>query len=98
MRRFPAILALAACLIAGCADAFSARRQARALGMPDSRPIDFAVDCDCSSASIFYYFVGVGSGMASVEHVPRAVAVQRVGIYGGYDQVSGAHASGLVGN
>lgn len=72
---------------AGAADARAASAQATALGMPNDRVIEFAVDCDCSASSIIGYFQGV-----------HAVLGARAGIYGGYDQVGAMHAAGLVGN
>lgn len=62
---------------AGAADAKTAAAQAAACGMPDSRPIYFAVDFDATAAqqtAISAYFDGAAS----------VLGLDRVGIYGGY--------------
>lgn len=82
----------------GYSQAVTARDEARALGEPDNRPIDYAIDCDCSVASVFYYFVGVDEGTAAVLHISRAAAVQLVGAYGGYDQILGLYDNHVVGH
>jgi len=64
----------------GVQDAKTAAGQAKACGMPDSRPIYFAVDFDATRADwpkIKEYFKGVVS----------VLGVERVGMYGGYDPV-----------
>lgn len=72
---------------AGESDATQARKDATALGMPTNRVIEFAVDCDCTLASIEPYFTGV-----------KAVLTQRLeGVYGGHDQVLGLFNAHLVG-
>ncbi|MGH3610623.1 MAG: glycoside hydrolase domain-containing protein, partial [Pseudonocardiaceae bacterium] len=60
---------------AGVADAQQARSQAAAVGNT-TRPILFAVDCDCAGASILPYFEGVHSVLGG-----------RDDAYGGRDQV-----------
>lgn len=65
---------------AGAADAKAAAAQAHAAGMPDGRPIFFAVDFDATAgqqAKIDAYFDGAAS----------VLGVARVGIYGGYHTV-----------
>jgi hypothetical protein len=71
---------------AGIADARLAKEQAAALGNT-SRPIVFAIDCDCTDASILAYFQGLDSVLAS-----------RVDAYGGYAQVAFLHSQGVVGD
>lgn len=58
----------------GASDAHNALAQARSLGMPDDRPIYFAVDFDVTSqfAQIAEYFKGVNS----------VLGVDRTGVYG----------------
>lgn len=75
---------------AGAADARDARTQAGACGMPDDRPIFFAVDWDASSGQqsrINAYLDGAASVLGR----------ERVGIYGGYGPVKraldGGHAT-----
>ncbi|MDN3356095.1 DUF1906 domain-containing protein [Actinomadura sp. DC4] len=72
---------------AGVADAREAWAQARDCGMPDDRPIYFAVDWDASAsqqAAINAYLDGAAS----------ILGAGRVGIYGGYGPVSRALAAG----
>lgn len=83
---------------AGYDDAILAREQARAVGEPDSRPIDYAIDCPCSPPSIFYYFGGADAGTAHILHIARAAAVKLVGAYGGYDQVRALYLNHVVGH
>lgn len=71
---------------AGTSDARAAAEQAAACGMPDSRPIYFAVDTDTTWDKVLPYFQGVASVL------PAA----RVGVYGGIRIVSAAATSGLV--
>lgn len=71
---------------AGRADALAAKAQAAALGNR-TRPIDFAVDCDCAGPTILGYFQGVHSALGA-----------RGNAYGGYDQIAYLHAHGVVGN
>lgn len=62
---------------AGVSDATAAAAQAKACGMPDDRPIYFAVDWDASEsqqAAINAYLDGAAS----------VLGVARVGLYGGY--------------
>jgi glycoside hydrolase-like protein len=74
----------------GVADAKDAEAQARSCGMPDDRPVYFAVDWDASSgqqAAINAYLDGAASVLGK----------GRVGIYGGYGPVKraldGRHAT-----
>lgn len=83
---------------AGFTAAFNARRDARSVGEPDNRPIDYATDCDCTGASILPYYQGVDAGTASLLHITHAAAVNLVGIYGGYNQVSYVFSHGAVGH
>lgn len=72
---------------AGIEDAKDALAQARACGMPDDRPIFFAVDFDAQPGeqdTINNYLAGAASVLG------RA----RVGIYGGYGPVARAMAGG----
>lgn len=71
---------------AGASDARAAAEQAAACGMPDSRPIYFAVDTDTTWDKVAPYFQGVASVL------PAA----RVGVYGGIRIVAAAATSGLV--
>jgi len=75
---------------AGAQDARDGLAEAKACGMPDGRPIYFAVDWDASSgqqAAINAYLDGAASVLGK----------SRVGIYGGYGPVSramhGGHAA-----
>jgi hypothetical protein len=74
----------------GAADAGDARTQARDCGMPDGRPVYFAVDWDASSgqqSAINAYLDGAASILGR----------DQVGIYGGYGPVKraldGGHAT-----
>ena len=74
---------------AGQADATAALSQARSVGLPDDRPIFFAVDFDASAtdqAKINDYF----SGVASV------IGHNRTGMYGGYGPISRAFDAGKI--
>jgi hypothetical protein len=75
---------------AGASDAMDALVQAQACGMPNGRPIYFAVDWDASAAQQAA-INGYLDGAASV------LGRDRVGIYGGYGPVSraldGGHAT-----
>jgi hypothetical protein len=71
---------------AGAADARAAVGQAAACGMPDSRPIYFAVDTDTTWDKVLPYFQGVASVLPAT----------RVGVYGGIRIVAAAATSGLV--
>jgi glycoside hydrolase-like protein len=75
---------------AGVADANEALRQANNLGMPDDRPIYFAIDFDATahqlSNEIAEYFQGVND----------VLGVARTGVYGGYRQVGAMFDAGLV--
>jgi hypothetical protein len=73
----------------GVADAKTAVGQAKLCGMPDSRPIYFAVDYDAPRADwpkIKAYFQGVIS----------VLGVERVGMYGGYDPIRWGFEDGLI--
>lgn len=70
---------------AGQSDAREAARQAAALGNK-TRPIIFAIDCDCAGASIYPYFQGVHSILGA-----------RDDAYGGYNQVNYLFDHGVVG-
>lgn len=73
---------------AGVADAKLARRQVQALGMPDGRPIYFAVDFAASSAqipAIVAYFQGVSSVLGK----------DGCGVYGGYSVVTAVLDAGV---
>ena len=75
---------------AGVADATEALRQANHLGMPDDRPIYFAIDFDATAHQlqneITEYFLGVN----------EVLGVDRTGVYGGYRQVGAMFDAGLV--
>lgn len=76
---------------AGRDDALTALRLARALGMPEDRPIYFAVDFDANSKhfpDIREYFIGVASA--------DGMGKERVGMYGGYAPINYAFDSGLI--
>jgi hypothetical protein len=70
---------------AGAADAANALGQQRAVGIPNTYAIHFAVDTDTDWASVEPYFAGVCSVMNKA----------LVGVYGGYKIAQGAHAYGL---
>jgi hypothetical protein len=76
---------------AGVADANEALRQANRLGMPEDRPIYFAIDFDATahqlSHEITEYFQGVN----------EVLGADRTGVYGGYRQVGAMFDAGLVG-
>ena len=74
---------------AGTADAQAAASQAKACGMPDDRPIYFAVDWDASSSqqsSINAYLDGAASVLGR----------DRVGLYAGYGPVNRAFDAGKI--
>lgn len=75
---------------AGVADANSALGQANHLGMPDDRPIYFAIDFDASTHDLEHgiteYFTGVN----------EVLGVERTGVYGGFRQVGAMFDAGLV--
>lgn len=73
----------------GAADARAAAQQAHAVGMPDDRPIYFAVDFDATpeqQPSIDSYFHGVGS----------VLGLARTGAYAGYWPISRLFDAGLI--
>jgi hypothetical protein len=72
--------------IAGAEDARAAKSQAAAVGNT-TRPIDFAIDCDCSASQILGYFRGAHSVLGS-----------RTNAYGGYSQVWAVYHAGYVGH
>jgi hypothetical protein len=63
---------------AGITDAKEAAAQAKACGMPSSRPIYFAVDYDAAPSAVVAYFQGVAS----------VLGLARTGVYGGYKVVA----------
>jgi len=74
---------------AGQADAVDALSQARGLGLPDDRPIFFAVDFDAmptDQPKINDYFDGVAS----------VIGLNRVGMYSGYGPVARAFDAGKI--
>ena len=74
---------------AGVEDATEALRQARALGVPDSVPIFFAVDFDATpeqQAAINSYFDGVAS----------VIKPDDIGMYGGFWPMSRAFDAGKI--
>lgn len=70
--------------LSGVADAHEALKQAKKLGMPDDRPIYFAVDYDSPGSDVEAYFKGVTS----------VLTVRRTGIYGGLRAVRYIHNKG----
>lgn len=70
---------------AGYYDASIAFPQAESLGMPDGKPVYFAVDVDTSGASVDAYFRGVYDWLR--KNSSDGQATSRIGIYGGYDPV-----------
>ena len=75
---------------AGVADATEALRQANHLGMPEGRPIYFAIDFDATahqlSHEITEYFQGVN----------EVLGAGRTGVYGGFRQVGAMFDAGVV--
>lgn len=71
---------------AGQVDAQSAWQAAKALGMPDHRPIYFAVDFDANGPEVAAYFQGVASYLG----------VSRTGVYAGVRPVSYLFSRGLI--
>lgn len=75
---------------AGVADATAALAQANHLGMPNDRPIYFAIDFDATDDQlqndIADYFQGVN----------EVLGVARTGVYGGFRQVGAMFDAGLV--
>lgn len=74
---------------AGASDASTALGKARALGMPDDRPIYFAVDFDANSgqySTIKSYFDGAASVLGR----------DRVGMYAGYGPIKWAFDNGII--
>lgn len=77
---------------AGRDDALTALAQARALGMPEDRPIYFAVDFDAGPAdypSIREYFIGAASPEGTLSK-------DRVGMYGGINPIKWAFDNKLI--
>jgi hypothetical protein len=73
----------------GIADAKTAKAQAKACGMPDDRPIYFAVDWDASpqqQAAIHAYLDGAAS----------VIGRGRVGMYAGYGPIKRAFDAGKI--
>jgi hypothetical protein len=70
---------------AGVSDAQAAEAQRKACGLPDYQRIYFAVDEDTSWPNVERYFAGVES----------VLGLPRVGTYGGYHIVEGAHSYGI---
>jgi hypothetical protein len=73
----------------GIADAKEALRQATVCGMPDDRPIYFAVDWDASASqqsAINQYLIGCAS----------VLGVDRVGLYAGYGPITRAFSAGVI--
>jgi hypothetical protein len=73
-------------MAAGQADARTAMVQARACGMPDTRPIYFAVDYDAPPSAVAPYFQGVASVLTPA----------RTGVYGGYRVVKSLLDTGVA--
>jgi len=71
---------------AGASDARSARAQDYGLAGHRTRPIYFAIDCDCSYSQVSGYFQGADS----------VLGVKRVGAYGGYRPISALLNSRLI--
>ncbi len=77
---------------AGRDDALTALAQARALGMPEDRPIYFAVDFDAQSADfpkIKEYFIGAASAEGGL-------GKDRVGMYGGFNPIKWGFDNDLI--
>lgn len=77
---------------AGRDDALTALSKARALGMPEDRPIYFAVDFDAGPAdypSIREYFIGAASAEGGL-------GKDRVGMYGGINPIKWAFDNKLI--
>lgn len=77
---------------AGRDDALTALSKARALGMPEDRPIYFAVDFDAGPAdypSIREYFIGAASAEAGL-------GKDRIGMYGGINPIKWAFDNKLI--
>lgn len=70
---------------AGYADARLAEQQRAACGLPADHVHHFAVDSDVSWPSVQAYFTGAAD----------AIGLDRVGTYGGYSVVEGAHGYGV---
>lgn len=68
---------------AGVDDAITAGAQARACGMPEDRPVFFAVDFDASSGQM-------AAIMAYLDGAATVLTRARVGVYGSYDVVHAA--------
>jgi hypothetical protein len=73
----------------GVSDARAAEAQARAAGMPDGRPIYFAVDFDASAGQ-------QGAINSYLDGVASVIGRNRTGIYGGYYPVKRAFDAGKV--
>jgi Domain of unknown function (DUF1906) len=75
---------------AGVADANEALRQANRLGMPEDRPIYFAIDFDATAHQLSHEITEYFQGVSEV------LGVDRTGVYGGYRQVGAMFDGGLV--
>jgi hypothetical protein len=71
---------------AGVTDAKAALKQARALHMPEDRPIYFAVDYDAPGPDVRAYFEGIGT----------VLPLERIGVYGGLRSVTYLHKNKKV--
>lgn len=74
--------------IAGAEDAMSYRAEASQVGDPNG-PYRYAIDCDCSVASVAGYFQGADRADGGASNTDA---------YGGYDQINGLYARHLVGH
>lgn len=79
---------------AGYKDASMAFPQAHSLGMPEDKPIYFAVDVDTDGPSVRDYFQGVYDWART--NFPDGMATPRIGIYGGYAPVKWIRDAGYA--
>jgi hypothetical protein len=70
---------------AGYRDASIAFPQAKTMGMPDGKPIYFAVDYDADPRAVDPYFKGIYDWART--HFADGQATSRIGVYGGHDVV-----------
>lgn len=79
---------------AGYRDASVAYPQAKSMGMPDGRPVYFAVDYDATGAQVRPYFQGIYDWVRA--HHSDGQATSRIGVYGGHDIVKYIHDAGFA--
>jgi hypothetical protein len=79
---------------AGYHDASLAYPQAASMGMPDGKPVYFAVDTDATGSQVDPYFHGIYDWART--HFADGRATSRIGVYGGHDVVEYVRDAGYA--